>query len=86
MNLNHALLHARALNKRDQPFEISFVKVSEEGREARRTIKRCILRKADPKDVNKDYKLFLFDADTLENRSCWIPLITSVDNQKVTIE
>jgi len=86
MNLSHALLHARALNNRDQPFELSFVKAGESGRAARRTIKRCILRKADPKDSNRDFKLYLFDADTMENRTCWIPLITSIDNQKVTIE
>jgi hypothetical protein len=86
MNLSHALLHARALNQRDQPFELSFVKASGSGRAARRTIERCILRKADPKDSNRAFKLYLFDADTMENRTCWIPLITSIDNQKVTIE
>lgn len=86
MNLNHALIHARNLTRKQHPFRISFIKSGEEGRDSIKVIERCILRKADPKDQNREHKLFLFDADRMENRSCWLPLILDIDGHKVDLE
>jgi len=86
MNLNHGLLHARSLTERQYPFRIVFVKSGESGRDAIKVIEKCILRKSDPRDRNRDFKLYLFDVDTKENRSCWIPLIREIDGHKIEFD
>lgn len=89
LNTWDAIAQMRSLTSGGYSFSISFEGYTKSKRKATgaHTIRRCVLRSAPPvsKDQYAEYKLFLFDLETSENRVCWQPLITRFNDQKVEL-
>jgi len=84
-----AIDQMRSLTKLGHSFSIAFEGYSKSRRQATgaHRIGRAVLRAAPPtsKDQFAEFKLYLFDLDTSENRVCWQPLVTSFNDQKVEL-
>ena len=85
MDVYEAVIMARQLNKEGKTFNLEFWSYDESTGKcgASKGISQCLLRPGNANDQNDDYKLALYNAERDENRSCWIPLIKSINGVKV---
>lgn len=74
----------RELTKRGEPFQIEFIKLSGE----RRIIKSALLRKQSKGkyDRNSAHKLQFIDTQSDQLGSCFIPLITALNDKKIILD
>lgn len=85
MDVYAAVTIARSLSKEGKTFRIEFWSYDESTGKCGGTkvISQCLVRPGNPNDQNDDYKLALHNVERDENRSCWIPLIKSINGVKV---
>lgn len=85
MDVYQAATIARAQSKEGNTFRIEFWAYDESTGKTGGTkaISQCVVRPGNPDDKNDDMKLALYNVERDEHRSCWIPLIKSINGVKV---
>lgn len=85
MDIYAAVNHARDLSNRSTPFRLVFQSFDESTGQlgGEKVVTQCLLRRTNPDDKNRDYKLFYYDVENELNRSCWIPLLISINGNTV---
>ena len=85
MDVYEATTLVKSLTKQRTTFRLEFYGFDETKQRSTglKRINQCVIRPGNPKDKNDDYKLQLHDVERDENRSCWIPLIKSVNGINV---
>jgi len=84
-----AIQNMRRLTEKGKSFSIAFEGYSKSLKKhtGKHRIARCVLRAAPKQSIDKyaEFKLYLFDLETKDNRVCWQPLITHFNDQKVKL-
>lgn len=85
MDIYAAVNYARDLSNRSSPFRLVFQSYDESTGEVggEKVVRQCLLRKSNPEDKNRNYKLFYYDVEKELNRSCWIPLVISINGNTI---
>lgn len=90
MNVHDALRHMKILTDEGKTFTFSFMSYSMDKHQSHGmvTVEHAKLRAGNRKDRTRynDYLLNYIDMDTLEEKTCWLPLLMEFNGQMLELD